>query len=174
MLAGHVASDFWQRGDGRWKVAAGVMALYVIVGMVELWGTTGALVFVLSPAVYLLAALRHTAAIEAVEDAEQAAENNAWQREQERIAAAREHEIRLRQMELRHKERLAKAREVSPKPAESATETPELSGKALEVYKLLSVKPGATNTEIGETVGVSRQYVGQVRRELNGHTNGKI
>jgi hypothetical protein len=69
---------------------------------------------------------------------------------------------------------MAKAREVSPKPAESAAETPELSGKALEVYRLLSVKPGATNTEIGETIGVSRQYVGQVRRELNGHANGKV
>jgi hypothetical protein len=72
-------------------------------------------------------------------------------------------------MELKHEERLAKAREVSPKPAESATETPELSGKALEVYNLLSLKPTATNTEIGETIGVSRQYVGQVRKELNGN-----
>jgi hypothetical protein len=93
ILAGHVASEFWRKGDRRWIVAALVMALYVVVGMWELWGTTGALVFVLSPAVYLLAAVRHTAALEAVEDAAHAAEDTAWQRERERIADARAHEL---------------------------------------------------------------------------------
>lgn len=113
ILAGHLASEFWRRRDSRWIVAAVVMGIYVLVGMIELWGTTGAVVFVLSPAVYLLAALRHTAEIEAIEDKQRQSENEAetkrlkeiedrkateeraWQQQQSERAAERQHELDL-------------------------------------------------------------------------------
>lgn len=59
-------------------------------------------------------------------------------------------------------------KKATPKAAEVSPEPQELSGKALEIYTAFRENPDATNTEIGEVVGVSRQYVGQVKRELNG------
>lgn len=63
------------------------------------------------------------------------------------------------------------AKEVAKAPeavAETKVNHAELSGSKLEIYKLFRQKPDASNTEIAETVGVSRQYVGQVKKELNG------
>lgn len=51
--------------------------------------------------------------------------------------------------------------------AEKEIDISSLSGKASEIYNVLSANPRATNTEIGEIVGVSRQYVGQVKKILN-------
>jgi hypothetical protein len=173
MLAGHVASDFWQRGDGRWKVAVGVMALYVVVGMVELWGTTGALVFVLSPAVYLLAALRHTAAIEAVEDAAQAAENHEWQREQERIAAAREHELRLLEARQRHEATIERAR-IRAESQHYASIEPALVPALQEQAAYLCEDCGQSFATVQALNAHGRWCKARALVESNGHVSGKI
>lgn len=66
----------------------------------------------------------------------------------------------------------AQAMETPPKEAETHTNLDELSGNKLEIYKIIRETPRATNTAIADEVGVSRQYVGQVRKELNGAVNG--
>lgn len=172
-FAGHVAIAYFERGDRRWLVAAGILVAYVVLGAGELTGIQRT-AFYIAPLVYLLLALYRALHEEEATAAAEAADNRQWQREQQEKAAAREHEERLRRLELDAQVRVERARAKAAK-AESATdsqpkptETAPLSGKALEIYQLLSAKPDATNTEIGETIGVSRQYVGQVRRELNG------
>lgn len=68
--------------------------------------------------------------------------------------------------------KVAKESEISQKVQGKAGETaggfPPLSGKAQEIYNVLAEKPDMSNTQVGELVGVSRQYVGQVKRSLNG------
>lgn len=58
IFAGHVSMVFWERKDGRWRLAAAIMVVYVAIGVVELWGTVGVVMFLISPLVYVLVALR--------------------------------------------------------------------------------------------------------------------
>lgn len=153
---------------------------------------TATAMFLIAGVVYVLVGLAESERIESAEEeqaavVQQAQEADAlawqreqdekerdWQRRQQEAADARTHEERLRKLELDAQVRVARASAKATK-VESAAETrpkvsegAELSGKALEIFQLLSQKPGASNTEIGEIAGVSRQYVGQVRRSLNG------
>jgi hypothetical protein len=171
ILAGHVGSEFWRRGDKRWRVAALVMALYVAVGMWELWGTPGMLVFVLSPAVYLLAALRHTAALEAVEDAAQAAEDTAWQRERERVADARRHEIALLEARQRHEATIERARiKAESQHYEPAVPAPIPAQPAQTAYQCEDCRQDFATVQALNAHG--RWCKARVLVESNGHTNG--
>lgn len=59
ILAGHVGMVAWRRGDNRTAViAAVIMAAYVGIGTIELWGSVGAVVFWIAPLVYVLVALQ--------------------------------------------------------------------------------------------------------------------
>jgi hypothetical protein len=58
----------------------------------------------------------------------------------------------------------AKAAKDEPKPEP----LPELSGNALLVFEALRAKGEATNVEIAESIGISPQRVGQIKKELNG------
>ena len=66
----------------------------------------------------------------------------------------------------------AKQARKKPKPAQPEPKPSGLTDGQLKVYKVIKAQPSATNTEIGEQLGVSRQYVGKVRKQLNGMVKG--
>jgi hypothetical protein len=107
LLSGHVASDFHKRNDPRWRVAAVIMVGYVVAGLYELWGTAGAVVFAISPAVYVLVALQHVAAQEQHKEQEHGTHadkerinDKEYARRQKEIDKQRQHELRLEQMRI--------------------------------------------------------------------------
>lgn len=122
ILAGHVANTAWRLADyGRAVLGGLIMAVYVIIGVVELWGSIGAVMFLIAPLVYLLAALQdglHTAVNQQV--AETAVSR---QQEQEDRRQQREHEQRmeLERLRLAHDEKLARiAAKPQPQPRQIA------------------------------------------------------
>ncbi|MBX3058277.1 MAG: hypothetical protein KF770_17580 [Anaerolineae bacterium] len=122
ILAGHVANTAWTVKDyGRAALGALVMVVYVAIGVVELWGSIGAVMFLIAPLVYLLAALQeglHTAVNQQV--AETAVSR---QQEQEERRQQREHEQRmeLERLRLAHDEKLARiAAKPQPQPRQIA------------------------------------------------------
>lgn len=122
ILAGHVANTAWRLGDyGRAVLGGLIMAVYVVIGVVELWGSIGAVMFLIAPLVYLLAALQeglHTAVNQ------QAAETAvSRQQEQEDRRQQRDHEQRmeLERLRLAHEEKLARiAAKPQPQPRQIA------------------------------------------------------
>lgn len=59
ILAGHVTNAAWlQQDHGRAVIGAAILITYVAIGVAELWGTIGAIMFLIAPLVYLLAALQ--------------------------------------------------------------------------------------------------------------------
>jgi hypothetical protein len=60
-LAGHTALTNYRNGDSRWKMAAVVMLLYVVIGLYELGPTIGGSMFIIAAAFYFLIALRNDA-----------------------------------------------------------------------------------------------------------------
>jgi len=127
---------------------------------------------------------------QAVFEMEQQAKDREWQRQLEAKKLEADTAVKLAQEENKKeveiaaekakatianaqaREARAKAKEDSPKLQINAAETKvnidELSGNKLEIYRFFRENPRASNTEAAETVGVSRQYVGQVKKELNG------
>ncbi len=174
----------------------GITALWVVEETTT--ATIGTALFLLAATVYAARMVMHdakhkskTAADAAQRQAAEEAKQKAQQQEEaqrdkeferQQIAADKEAErVRLQiKAEAEAAAKLArieaKARQVSTETKAKAQPKPakldELSGKALEIYHVLSGNPSATNTEVSETVGVSRQYVGQIRKELNGSING--
>lgn len=175
ILAGHLSVSYHGRRDGRYKAAAAALVAYIAIGTIELWGIKFAqFVPLLAGLVYLLAGLQYEAVEEtAMETAvsqtkfdfqlEEARKDRAAERERKAQAQADKTAVQLARIEAK-----AKQAESAPKVTKAQPKAPELSGKAQEIYDALVENPGATNTEISEIVSVSRQYVGQVRRELNG------
>lgn len=58
IFAGHLAMELWQRKDGRAWLAVGIMVVYVAIGVIELAGTIGQVMFLIAPLVYVLVGLR--------------------------------------------------------------------------------------------------------------------
>ena len=59
ILAGHVTNAAWLQQDrGRAIIGGAILITYVAIGVAELWGTIGAVMFLIAPLVYLLAALQ--------------------------------------------------------------------------------------------------------------------
>ena len=190
ILSGHVFEGFWRIGDRpRAAVAFGLLLIYTAAGLFILRDNPALLpIPVIAAVVYLVAGLAESLAVEQTRRVETAVTQNAYELaeakkdrefERQQIAADKESERQLKHIkaEAAAAAKLArieaKAQQVSPETKEKAQPKPaqldELSGKALEIYQALTGNPAATNTEIAETVGVSRQYVAQVRRSLNGH-----
>jgi len=106
IFAGHTAIEMYRRHDPRWKLAALIMMVYVIIGTTELWSNPiGRVTFLIAALVYLLVGLRHDLEVvllaEASETEKQQAEakaekeqKEAWEMEQ--AAKDREVERQLR------------------------------------------------------------------------------
>lgn len=165
ILAGELALWFHGRNDRRWRTAALVLAIYVAAGVYVLWGTALIFLPILAGSVYVLVGLRAQAARETAAENGHEAANAEWEREQWRVRQADKTRLKLAEIETK----VGNETRATPKAAESAT---KLSGKQAEIHRALQEKPSATYTEIGLEVGVSRQFVGQVARRLNGHGEG--
>lgn len=59
IFAGHVGMAYHERSDRRWWLAATIMMIYVAIGVYELRGTIGMVMFLIAPLVYVLMALHH-------------------------------------------------------------------------------------------------------------------
>ena len=152
ILAGHMASEFWQSEK---PLHAGISALvlmgYVTVGVAELWGTVGAVMFVIAPMVYLLLAMRETHGHVRHKTDQVKATRLAYELEQEALDRQLARELKARRLELRHQEKLAlaapKPTETQMKPTETETETRRNQAKP----KPKPTKPAETKTKPVET-----------------------
>lgn len=156
IVAGETALWFHARHDRRWLAAAAILALYVLFGLAVLRGTALALLPLLAGAVYVLAGLRAQAARETAAENDDRAAADEWQHEQWRVRQADKTRLKLAEL-------AAQARPETPKPKSVA---PAFDGKRGEILRVADEFPGATYTEIAQKTGVSRQYVGQVLREI--------
>lgn len=156
ILAGHLAMEFWRSGNmSRAYVAAGIMGVYVIIGVWELWGTVGAVMFIIAPLVYVLVALRQVADQEATEHARNEKRSIVIDYRAKEAAAQRDHEARLRKMELDAEVKKEKIHApvslmVSRKPEETAEPKKETMERVW--------KPGMKPTELATLAGVSKGY----------------
>ena len=109
IVAGETTLAFHARADGRWRMAAAVLLLYVASGLALLWRSPLVLLPLLAGAVYVLVGLRSQAERERVAGEQLAAEarqderaiqaeERDWRREQWRIKQA--DATRLRELEL--------------------------------------------------------------------------
>lgn len=115
ILAGHVANTAWRVGDyGRAVVGGLVMGVYVIIGVVELWGSIGAVMFLIAPLVYLLAALQEGLKTAVNERAEETAVQKTFDLQQ--AAADKELDRRIRL----ERERAKTAARYQPKTRQDA------------------------------------------------------
>lgn len=65
IYAGHTTMEFWRRGDNTRAVISGlIMLAYVGIGVYELWGTVGVVMFIIAPLVYVLLALQEMLKVE--------------------------------------------------------------------------------------------------------------
>jgi len=94
IFAGHLAMELWQRRDGRAWLAAGIMAVYVAIGVIELSGTIGQVMFLIAPLVYVLVGLRQ--AVDEAAAAETAVSSTKLRYQMDQAAADRELERELR------------------------------------------------------------------------------
>lgn len=185
ILAGHTFEAYWRVGDnGRARLALALLGVYTVAGLVILWGNWALMpIPIIAAVVYLVSGLAESltaqqakeaakdAAVEAFELKEKAKDRE-WQRQLEAKKLEADTAVKLARLEAKALESAAKAEKVSAKaPAESkeaAVNLDELTGNKLEIYNLFRQNPNASNTAVAESVGVSRQYVGQVKKELNG------
>ena len=136
IVAGETTLLFHARRDPRWRMAAAVLLLYVVAGLVLLWRTPLVLLPLLSGAVYLLVGLRAQAHRELTIDEQLAAEQRQakrtaeaddrdWRREQWRIKqadATRLRELELAQSQHRAAEASLSAGSAPAEPAQSRYE----------------------------------------------------
>lgn len=182
ILAGHVLEGFWRSGDvQRTRMAASLLAIYTAAGVYILWGNPALLpIPIISAVVYLVSGLAESLEADQTQQARASARQSTFELEEERKDRELKRQLEIKKADAAAAAKLArieaKARQVSHETNAKAQPKPpkldQLSGKALEIYHVLSGNPHATNTEISETVGVSRQYVGQIRKELNGSVKG--
>ena len=185
ILAGHTFEAYWRAGDnGRARLALALLGVYTIAGLVILWGNWALMpIPIIAAVVYLVSGLAEsltisqaqelaTKADEAAFERAEKAKDKALERELKRQAQVDKTAVKLAQLEAKAQGSQAKVAQLSPKAAPEAEAVSvnlnELAGNKLAIYKLFREKPKASNTEIAETIGVSRQYVGQIKKELNG------
>ncbi len=115
IYAGHTTMEFWRRGrNGEAMVSAVIMIVYVTIGIYELRGSIGAVMFLIAPLVYVLLALREL--LHKDEQTDQRANLAAMEESREDKAHARRLEILAQ--EQRHAERMERLR-ASTEPAQS-------------------------------------------------------
>ena len=156
ILAGHLAMEFWRAGRmNRAYLAGGIMAIYVLIGVIELWGTIGVVMFLIAPLVYVLVALNQVAEYEQREGERDKKRSQVIDYRQHEAEAQRQHEARLRKMELDAEVKKEKIHApvsliVSRKPEET-------EGNKKETMKQLW-QPGMKPTELARLAGVSKGY----------------
>lgn len=162
ILAGHTLEGYWRIGDAwRGLLSFALLLAYTVTAVYILAGTSLVIVPIIAAIVYILASL--TDGLETAVNRQEVATavNQSFDLEQRSKDRDVDRQIKLEKAR-------AKLTQPTAQPKETRPVAPELSGKALEIYTLLKMQPGATDTQVGESVGVSRQYVGKVRKELNG------
>lgn len=93
----------------------------------------------------------------------------AHERGQTEIAlAAEKTKATIANAEARKAKLSAKVDESKPAKGESHTKAADLSGTPLLVFEALQRNPKASNVEIAESLPITPQRVGQIRKELNG------
>jgi len=181
ILSGHTSMEFWKRRDKeRAIIAAVIMVLYTGIGMYQLRATTGAIMFLIAPMVYILVALRHSLGEEKTTEKQQAIHGRRVE------AQEREHRQRLEaaQLKLKHEENLAKINAKATAVNHPATvdkidkvthktKTIEnLTAAQRRIYEAIQAAPDANYTEIGATLGISRQAVSKQAKQMNGVIKG--
>lgn len=122
ILAGHVTTHLHRQKDPRWVLAGLALLAYVAAGLVELWGTPGAVAFIMSPLVYLLVALRDASQAEAEQQQAIQAEQQAIQLQQAEAEAERQHQLELAKLDANKAVRLERVRlKASTQPAPAST-----------------------------------------------------
>lgn len=99
IVAGETALVFHARRDPRWRVAAAVLLLYVLTGLLLLWRTPLVLLPVLAGSVYILVGLRAQAARETAAQTTQASAAAEWEQEQWRIRQADRTQLKLAELQ---------------------------------------------------------------------------
>jgi hypothetical protein len=85
--------------------------------------------------------------------------------------AAEKTKASIANAEARKAKAQAKADESERKQAKTLAKADDLSGNALKVFEALRQNPDATNVEIAESLTISPQRVGQIKKGLNGAIN---
>src|SRR5690606_18342533 len=111
IVAGETTLWFHGRNDRRWMIAAAILALYVIFGLVVLRGTALMLLPLMSGSVYVLVGLRSQAARGTVTENGHEIAVREWEHEQWRIRQADRTQVKLAEV------------------AHSASTMPALNGK---------------------------------------------
>jgi hypothetical protein len=196
IFAGHTAIDAYRRNDRRWKLAALIMLVYVVIGTWELWSNPiGRVTFIIAALVYLLAGLRHdleeTAIAEQVtaqkQEADEKAERNrreAWELEQ--AAKDREVERQLKLQTEADKTAVQLARIQAKKQVQVQTDNQTVLDTSKTDWRTLSDNQRSQIAQLtpeqiinqfnvsAKTAGRWLQKSGQLQPELsvNGHSNG--
>lgn len=156
ILAGHNAIEFWKRKERESAIAAGViMVCYTAIGMYQLRGTTGAIMFLVAPMVYILVALRHNLG------EEKTAEKQQVNYDRRVEAQEREHRQRLEaaQLKLKHEERMEqiKAKATTPVAQIVAMQQPQATTETTKKERMMSLwQPGMGATELARRAGVNK------------------
>lgn len=173
ILAGHVANTAWRLGDyGRAVLGGLIMAVYVVIGVVELWGSIGAVMFLIAPLVYLLAALQdglHTAVSQQVVETAVSRQQEQEERRQQREHAQR---MELERLRLAHDEKLARIAAKTQTVARTEADTSKTDWRLMsdtERLRLLDFTPD----EIIDRYGVSSKTAGRWL-ERAGDLSGKM
>ncbi len=170
VLAGHLAMEFWRTGNTQRAIlSGGIMGVYVLIGVVQLWGTIGMVMFIIAPLVYVLVALRQVAEQEATEQARHEKRSVVIDYRAKEAQAERQHKLELERLRLANEVKLAKvAAATTPQPIEVAPVAPRLTPAQERVYNAFTETPGATITEVAERLGTSRQAVSKHVKAMNG------
>jgi hypothetical protein len=177
LLAGYVGLELFKRGARLWVLALAVMVAYVVMGASALAGALR-IAFLIAPLAYILLGLLHLVRQQEAQTNEaktfedrQAAENQAWRRRQDEQAAARAHELKLRQLELKHEERLANAA-----AQKARLDTAQINGNERADWRLLSDLErrqiaALSSGELAEMYGISAATARRWRAKMsaNGH-----
>lgn len=173
ILAGRSAIEYWKRDQYTIaSIAVLILLAYVGIGVWELQGTIGAVVFLIAPLVYILIAL-----------------GSMLESQDSEIKEDKEHErkIDIVKLKLQHEQKMERIRSkvatpkmqpiVQPKTKpknETLQPVVSLEGTRKLVYEAYKSQPNATQAEVARMlldnhgVSVSRQMIGKHKKALNG------
>lgn len=173
VLAGHLTMEFWRTGKlSRAYLSAGIMAAYVLIGVIQLWGSIGMVMFIIAPLVYVLVALRQVAEQEATEHDRNEKRSIVIDYRAKEAQAERQHKLDLERLRLTNEVKLAKVQAATaPQPspvalvAEPVAKLTDTQQRILAAFK---EQPGANITQVAEMLGVTRQAVSKQVKQMNG------
>ena len=169
ILSGHNIVKYYSLGMHKIAGICGlILVAYVGLGIVGLenWLTKGVVMFLTAPLVYVLASMQQTAAN--IHTAQ--ADNDQALLEFKLAEEAKDNELK-RQLKA-EKERAKMQPKTQPLTQPNSNHLPEvgnLEGNRLAVYQLYKRNPDATQQEIADAIGISRQMVSKYKKELNGY-----